>query len=196
VTIRNRIRARIRAAIQDGEQDPAAITNLIIPDLTTAERTQALYAALPYLVRDEIRKLRHVAYGTREGERGDVTRRWQDPDTGEIAQATPPIEVAARAQVQRAAGRRGFDASQERRDREQVLLRTPIHVHGTWKTLGECTSEDLRAIAHDHRKRATETSRRADGFDRLADSLDRAGAATVADYRGELREQIVGAPTA
>jgi hypothetical protein len=194
------IRERIRAVIREGGQSPAEISRRIIPVLSDLERTEALHVALPCLIRDEIRKLRYDAYGPRDTRtidgrgRGDITSRWQDPVTGEIAQATDASAVAARAKRQREAGRAGFDVSQERREREQVLLRTPITVHGTWKTLGECTPEDLRAVADDHRKRAGESVRRADGFERLALSLERAGARTVADYRGELREQIVGAP--
>ena len=197
------IRERIRTAIRAGEQDPAAISRAIVPVLTDAERRDALSIALPYLARDEIRKLRHDAYGPRDTrtsdghDRHDVTRRWQDPETGVIAQSQATGAVAARAQAQREAGRRGFDASQERREREQVLLRTPMHLpDGAWKTLGECTAEDLRAIAGNHRKRAGEATRRADGFERLADSLERAGALTVADYRGEVREEVVGAAPA
>lgn len=201
MTIRERIREQLRA----GHQDPALLSALIIPALTDQERTDALHAALPYLVRDEIRKVRHDAYGLRDTrtvdghDRGDVTRRWQDPETGVIAHPAATATdadadaVAARAKRRRESGRAGFDASQQRREREQVLLRTPIHVHGVWKTLGECTAEDLRAVAVDHRKRAAEGTRRADGFDRLADSLDRAGAVTVADYRGDVREGVLGA---
>ena len=189
------IRARIRALIRDGHQAPQQISSRIIPTLTTDEMREALHAALPYLVRDEIRKFRHDAISpARDDEGGDPAHRWHAP-LDRSAAIRRGIEAARR---RRAAGQKAADASQATRDRNAALLRTPVCIDGTtWKTLGECTPEDLRSVAREHGKRAAENQRRADGFLRLADKLEQAGASTVAEYQqgyaGELREQFVGA---
>lgn len=189
------IRARIRAAIRGGEQSPQAISAAIIPQLDVRQLRDALAAALPYLVRDEIRKYRHDALGDREGERGTEDRRWREPNSGEleVPQSQLPSAVAERSQRLRDAGRRGFDAAQAGRERNRALLATPIAVgKGVWKQLGECTPEDLRTVARGLRVRAAENEKRADGFERLARKLDAAGATTVAAWDGELRGEFVG----
>jgi hypothetical protein len=184
--IRPRIRERIRQQIRDGQQTPAVISDRIVPHLTDAEARAALLIALPYLVRDEIRKFRADALDPeRPHRRGEPASRW-DP-------RPVPERVAQAARARRAAGQKAADASQATRDRNAELLRTPIAVApGEWKTLGECTPGDLRAVAREQIKRATENQRRADGFIRLADKLEQTGAATVADYQGEMREEFVG----
>jgi hypothetical protein len=137
-----------------------------------AEVQAALAAALPYLVRDEVRKVRHNTVGASAG-RGKYN--WDAPP---VTEHSP-----ARVQRLRSAGRKGFDAAQARRDREAELLKTPVALgKGRWKALGDCTPADLRELAAQSRARADENVARADGYERLAREMEQRGVETVSGY--------------
>ena len=59
----------------------------------------------------------------------------------------------------------------------QVL--TPVAVDGVWKRLGECTADDLRAIAASLRSMADQTLSKAEWYEDLASALP--AGAVVAD---------------
>lgn len=178
------IRKRIRAALE-GTHDPspAAVAAVVLDALPDEELRPALAQALPYLVRDEIRKERMRSIGTPPSEwapRPDTGRpRPADQKTWE-EQATPKDVTKLRE-----AGRKSAQVNAERRERESALLRTPVSVGGDWKALGDCTAADLRLIASHHRKHAAENERRARGYERLADTMERAGAKHVREVVGD-----------
>lgn len=174
------VRARIRARCAgEGNPSPAVVSQDVLDDLADGELRAALKVALPYLVRDEIRKLRHDAIGKAPDRGGAEARQWEGmaQPGGEIPKRRQ--EAAETAAKLRAAGRKGQQASQARRDHEAALLSIPISIRGEWKALGQCTAEDLHAIADAHQEDADQRAAKAEGYRNLARLVQDAGVATV-----------------
>ena len=166
VSVRHRIRERLA---KGGDTSPARVAIDVLIALPEHELRDALAQALPYLVRDESRKQRHKAIG-------EPPPRGRDTWEG---------QAERRQQI----SRKGAAKAAEIRERRAALLETPMSVNGEWKPLGDCTANDLRAIAAGLRKDISQRTTRAEGFERLADELDKRGAETVeAISGGEVRE--------
>lgn len=176
MSVRQRIRDRLE---QGGDLAPAKVASDVLKALRDDELRDALAVALPYLVRDESRKQRHKAIG-------------KPPTTNEADPAYRPSDIEAwkdRAERRQQASRAGATKAAKIRERRAALLETPMSINGEWKPLGDCTADDLRAIAQGLRKDISQRRARADGFERLADELDSRGVDTVeAIDASEVRE--------
>lgn len=172
MTVRKRIREQ--AAKLPATANPGVVANAVLRDLADDELRDALRTALPYLVRDELRKSRHHSLGVADP-RGRYA--WKEPDP------EPAPASLATVRARRAAGKAGFDAAQAKREREAALLATRISLGpGKWKELGDCTPTDLRALASHNHKRATENTARAAAYERLAADMQARGISRVRDY--------------
>lgn len=158
-----------REATRHPGSSPAQISAAILAQLPDADLRAALQTALPYLARDEVRKVRHHALGV--------------PDRSTYARPDPPPPPAdLTGPRRRAAARKASDAAQAKLARTKAFLATGVSVNGTWKTLGDCTPTDLRALARESKRRAAENAARAEGYERLAKDMEREGIALVRDY--------------
>jgi hypothetical protein len=183
MSVRLLIRKQVKRS--PSSASPAAISAAVVRALPEDELRPALRLALPYLVRDEVRKLRHNAIGA-ASPRGRYA--WRDPEP-----AMPPAALSGAQR--RAAAQRASDAAQAKIEREQALLATPLMIdRGRWKPLGDCTPTDLRTVAKGNRARAAENTERAAIYERLADDMDAKGIALVRDYeRVDLVRQAIAA---
>lgn len=159
------VRARIRERVQaGGAPEPAAIARDVLKALPDDELRDALAIALPYLVRDEIRKQWGAAIAP------PPTRGGDGPKPCERDRYATPDHDERQAQ-RRSAGQKGgerFLAAQERRER---LLAVPINVCGSWKPLGDCTAADLGDIADALDNRAAQIRARCERLWELAERI-------------------------
>lgn len=180
VAERSEVRSHIRELIAEHPtMDPAAVAVSVIERLSEDELRLALRVALPYLVRDETRKLRYVALGT-PPVRGLET--WEG------------FGGAARSETVRESASKGGQATKVKQEAQAAILRVPIPVGlGQTKPLGDCTADDLRNAAALQQERADQAGDRADGYRRLAKSLKRRKASTVSELSGaEIRKAYKG----
>lgn len=190
MSVRPKIRTRIA---RGGDLSPAAVSRDVLAALPDDQLRDALAQALPYLVRDEIRKVRHDSVGQPDT-RNRGREAWDalaDPDAE--PEALPRRYKKADLQARRQSAQQNIKGAHEKREAQSALMRTPLSVNGEWKPLGDCTAEDLRAIATSHRKDASERDAKARGFEQLADALVDAGATTVSDLKGSHVRELFGA---
>jgi hypothetical protein len=82
------------------------------------------------------------------------------------------------------------------RDRWAQALRDLVHVEGEYKTLGECTYDDLMFAVAERRKLATQNNAAADRYERLAGVLAKHAVITVAELPREALDMSEGEVTA
>jgi hypothetical protein len=181
------VRARIRARIADASGDSAAaISRYVLTRIPDGELRQALEVALPYLVRDEIRKWRFDMLG-KQPIRGVEDWEQLEKPTGNGPARYAEAARASREGAAKAGAQRGAQLRQQ-----ALIMRTPVTLaDGRAKQLGDCTPADLRSVATGLRRRAWEYDDRAERYERLAKALEEQGASVVADYEGSIREALV-----
>lgn len=74
-----------------------------------------------------------------------------------------------------------------------AFLAERVQVDGVWKTIAECTADDVEALAANRREVAARNLAHAKNFERLAVSMRAQGAATVADFKPGRQPQLAKA---
>ena len=190
------VRARIRDVIRKGKlQGAREISTEVLRNLPDEELRAALEIALPYLVSDEIRKHRHEAIGRAPVRGHDTHRAFAEPlDIETTISGSGAGSVSVETSVKRRdAARKGTKAAAAKRERDSLLLRTPMALGpGEHKALGDCTAEDLRKVAAGLRDRADECSEKAGRWEAVATWLDQEGLTTVRELDGAKVREVAG----
>lgn len=176
------LRALIREKLQEGvEPSPAKIADALAEEVESRYLRLALSQALPYLVRDEIRKLRHAAFGRHSETRSDTGGKRVPPSDALVAAASgEPVEQPTEGAKARG-GTLAF-----------TIYQVPISFGpGHWKYLGDCTREEVLEGARHLAQRAAENQARADSYQRLAEHMEKAGVDVVRDVEPETLRSIV-----
>ncbi len=175
------LRALIREKMQEGhEPAPAKIADTIADEVPSKYLRLALSQALPYLVRDEIRKLRHAAFGRHAEESTDGAKRAAPSDA--LVAAASGEEVDEPTEGAKARG--GTLAF--------TIYQVPVSFGpGHWKYLGDCTREEMLDCARSLKERAAENQARADSYQELADYMQAEGIEVVRDVEAEKLREIV-----
>jgi hypothetical protein len=173
-------RKTIREKLQGGhDPQPAKLADAIAEECPEEYLRLALSQALPYLVRDEIRKVRHAALG-RRGTKGGATRGMEAYE--QVAKENPKDPALKPSEGARAQG--GTLAFS--------IFQVPVSLGvGYWKYLGECTREEILEAGQHLERRAQENQSRADGYKALAEAMEEAGADKVSDLDGEQVRDLV-----
>lgn len=79
------------------------------------------------------------------------------------------------------------------RDMHQKRLASLVSVNGEWKRFGECSHEDVLALAAERQAMAIANANRAEQFRRVAKELANRGAATVADLPADVLDSALEA---
>lgn len=174
-------RKTIREKLQAGhDPQPAKLADAIATECPEEYLRLALSQALPYLVRDEIRKVRHAALGRRGTQDGRPSRgeeAWKAVASADPADPAEQPSEGARAR----GGTMAFS-----------IFQVPVSLGpGHWKYLGDCTREEILEAGQHLEQRATENQARADGYKALAEEMESAGADQVRDLDGEKVRELV-----
>lgn len=175
------VRQEIRTKLQEGhDPQPAKLADTLAEECPEQYLRLALSQSMPYLVRDEIRKVRHAALGRRGTQDGKPARgkeAWE-----EVASADPDDPAEQPSEGSRARG--GTMAFS--------IFQVPVSLSvGHWKYLGECTREEILNAAQHLQQRAAENQSRADGYTALAEEMESAGAEQVSELDGERVRELV-----
>lgn len=165
------LRHEIRRKLQEGHDPrPAAIADTLAQECPDEYLRLGLSQALPYLVRDEIRKVRHQVLGRADRSVGEdaadaITKAKLDP------KAAPGSAGRPETSATRPGGSSAF-----------TVFDVPISVgRARWKRLGDCTREDIEIAVSLLKRRAAENQARADAFARLLRTMSRRRVETVGD---------------
>lgn len=79
------------------------------------------------------------------------------------------------------------------RDHWAKFLAERVQVGGTWKTVAECTVQDVQALARERREVAAKNVAHAKRFEKLAEDMQAQGAATVAEFKPGHQPQLAKA---
>lgn len=182
----------LRAAINDmidatGETNPAIIADKVAHDVPSQQVRTVLALALRPAVRDAFAArqranpiLHNVDYCTADthGRRVDAVQPTSRTDHGLIDTHSAPVGPRAK-QPFRAS--RKVSAIRQHSAEVTRWLADAVSGLDAWKSLGECTYDDLMNSAEYRRQLAAGNLAQADRYAQLADDLKAAGAATVAD---------------
>jgi hypothetical protein len=173
-------RKAIREKLQEGhDPQPAKLADTLAAECPVEYLRLALSQALPYLVRDEIRKVRHAALGRR----GASPRANKGAETWEAIASADPADPDE--QPSKGARARGGTAAFS-------IFQVPVSLGvGHWKYLGDCTREEILDAARHLERRAAENQSRADGYQALASAMENAGVNHVRDLDGEQVRALV-----
>lgn len=175
------VRKAIREKLQEGhDPQPAKLADTLAEECPEEYLRLALSQAMPYLVRDEIRKVRHAALGRRGTQDGEPSR--GEETWREVAEADPDDPAEQPSEGARARG--GTLAFS--------IFQVPVSLGvGHWKYLGDCTREEILNAAQHLQRRAAENQTRADGYTALAEEMESVGAEQVRDLDGGRVRELV-----
>lgn len=157
--------------------EPHEIAEKLYDELTPEERDQALRKILPKYIRDSLNNHQRKVFQSvmRSGGEPRIVEREERPKKG-VRRPSKSAKVA------------GI------RDWWQEMMASSVHVDGTWKSFGSCTTEDINWMASARRDLADANIAQARQYEELVSLMEEHGVETLQELPKEaLSKTLEGA---